>query len=305
MINYEYPPLGGGAGTATRETALALARLGHAVTVLTSGFRGLPPQENDGGVSVIRVPTLRRHAGHSTPFEMAVFTLSALRRAPAVAAAFRPDVAVCWFSIPSGIVGRRLLHRTGVPYMVSLRGGDVPGFHPGALAAWHRLTLPMTRGIWRSAAAVTTNADNLRQLALRVAPGLDITVIPNGVDTERFHPVAEKQPDPARQTVLFVGRLNSQKGLDALLSALGRIRDRPPSDFHLVLAGAGPEENRLKEQAGKLGLSNMVEFRGWIPPERIPGIYREADFLVLPSRDEGMPNVALEAMASGLPVITT
>lgn len=303
IINYEYPPLGGGAGTASRETARALAGMGHRVTVLTSAFAGLARDETADGVRVVRVAAARRRMDAGTPAEMALFAWNASRAAPALAREAGARTALCFFSIPGGIAGLRLRNATGLPYIVSLRGGDVPGFHPGALAAYHKLTLPLTRRIWRGAAAVTANAENLKQLALKTMPELDISVIPNGVDTVRFHPAAEALAPG--NTALFVGRLNSQKGLDCLLRALAGVRAELPDDFRLILAGGGPEESRLKALARERGIDRLIEFRGWVPPEKIPEIYSEADVFVLPSRDEGMPNAALEALASGLPVITT
>jgi glycosyltransferase involved in cell wall biosynthesis len=305
IINYEYPPLGGGAGTATRETARALVRQGHAAAVITTQFRGQPAREDDAGVQVFRVSARRRVQSTSTPAEMLSFLLSALRRAPAIARAFRPHAVVCYFSIPSGVAGLWLKKRLGLPYVVSLRGGDVPGFLPGAMATTHRLTLPLTRLVWRSAAAVTANSRNLRQLALRTMPGLDIPVIPNGVDTARFSPIVNKQFEGAASTGLFVGRLNEQKGLDILIRALGSMRGDLAPAFRMILVGGGPEEARLKELAAKRQVAPFLDFRGWVTPESIADAYRAADFFVLPSRDEGMPNVALEALASGLPVIMT
>jgi len=305
LINYEYPPLGGGAGTATREIARALARQGHAAAVVTTQFKGQPAVEDDGGAAVYRLPARRRAQSTSAPAEMLSFLASALRRAPGIANEFQPHAAICFFSIPSGVAGLWLKKKLGLPYIVSLRGGDVPGFMPGAMAATHALTMPVTRMVWRNAAAVTANSENLKQLALRTMPDLDIPVIPNGVDTEKFHPVADREQSNTARTALFTGRLNEQKGLDILVRALGRAHADLPAGFRMILAGGGPEQERLQTLARAHRVDGIVEFRGWVNPADIPGVYREADFFVLPSRDEGMPNAALEALASGLPVVMT
>ena len=304
LINYEFPPLGGGAGTATRETAAALVRQGHEVAVLTGGFGDLPAEEDVLGARVVRVPSRRRQAGSSTPFEMISFVLAAMRRAPLLVKELQPAAAVCFFSIPSGIVGMRLLATMKLPYIVSLRGGDVPGFHPGAMAAWHRLTLPLTRRIWSRASAVTANSQNLADLAHLTMPELDVPVIPNGVDTNVFHPADEPSSAPEIRA-LFLGRLNTQKGLDHLLYAMAETEQAWPVGLSLIIAGSGPEEQRLKSISRALGLDAHVIFKGRVAPGDVPALYREADFFVLPSLDEGMPNVALEAMASALPVVAT
>lgn len=304
LLNYEFPPLGGGAGTASWETSRALVRAGCSVTVVTSAFSDLPVDESSDGVRILRIPVRRRRMDTATPIEMSSFVLSALRRVPRIVREVRPHVLLCFFSIPSGIIGWRVRRTHGIPYIISLRGGDVPGLLPEVLSTYHRLTMPITKTVWRDAAAVSTNAVNLRDLALRVMPDLDVAVIPNGVDMDRFHPPAVRNSD-ASPVALFSGRFNIQKGLGPLLTAIHSVKDQLPAGFRLILVGTGPEEPMLRKMSADFQLENMLDFRGWLTREQMPAAYREADFFVLPSLDEGMPNVILEAMASGLPVITT
>ncbi|MBC7289656.1 MAG: glycosyltransferase [Armatimonadetes bacterium] len=132
---------------------------------------------------------------------------------------------------------------------------------------------------------------------------MEFAVIENGVDLQQFSP----SPDsPVRDApvVLFVSRLIERKGLHFLLAALARMKDRVPR-FQLVVAGDGPLRAQLEAQANSLGLGDRVRWLGNVPHDRLPDVYRSADIFVLPSLSEGMANVALEAAASGLPLVLT
>jgi glycosyltransferase involved in cell wall biosynthesis len=295
IINYEFPPLGGGAGNATACLAREWAARGHAVEVLTGGFRGLPAREEIDGYSVHRLPTPRRAQGQCSVVEMCAFMAAAC---VAVLAGPRPDMAIAFFSIPSGPAAWLLKLLRGVPYIVSLRGGDVPGFDAKNIAKLHEITNPLTALLWRNARAVVGNSAGLCQLARKFMPGLAVPEIPNGVDTGRFSPARR---DGEICELLFVGRLAPQKGVDVLLRALALI----PSGWRLRIAGDGPERVRLADLAESLGLADRVDFLGWTQRDALPGLYRSADVFVFPSYDEGMPNVVLEALASGLPIVAT
>ena len=138
-------------------------------------------------------------------------------------------------------------------------------------------------------------------------PAEKLVVIPNGVDVERFRNAAVADPAALglktdRRFLISVGRLDRQKGFDWLFPQLPRIFAAQP-EYDLLLVGEGPERARLQAQATALGIQTRVHFLGW--QANVPRLLKLADFLLLPSRWEGMPNVLLEAMAAGLPVVTT
>src|SRR5260221_7110549 len=302
LINYEFPPLGGGAGTATLNLARELARLGADVTVLTSAFRGLPKREDRDGYKVVRIPTWRRRRDRCSVIEMMIFTLSASFFCWPVLSRLRPQAVIAFFSIPCGPIALLIKLLTGIPYVVSLRGGDVPGMI-GVPAVYHILTRPLTRLIWRQARHVVANSRGLQTLARATAPELTIQVIANGVDLSAFPAVMRQERSPI--ALLFVGRLHHQKGLDVLLPAIAALPSMLKEAVRLEIVGDGPEAENLRKLAVSLNLTNQIHFHGWIDRSQIQLCYTGADIFVLPSRDEGMPNVLLEAMASALPVIAT
>lgn len=335
LLNYEYPPLGGGAAGATAAMAAETARDGVPTIVVTSAFAGMPRREiTPDGVEIIRIPTLRRRADRSGVAEMLVFLASSLFFLPlivgrAIAAGRRPRGIVAFFGVPCGPAAWLVKALFGVPYVVSLRGGDVPGFQYEGIGLYHRLAGPAIGFLWRRAVAVVANSDGLADLARRFAPDLSIDVVPNGVDADRFSPVPpalsdENRPhesgpreDASRKDasgagaggsnekpplrLIVVGRLVRQKGVDVILRAMARMT--APST--LTVVGDGPARAELTAQAAAAGLAGRTVFTGWLPRAALPDAYRAADVMVFPSRDEGMPNVVLEAMASGLPVAGT
>jgi glycosyltransferase involved in cell wall biosynthesis len=134
-----------------------------------------------------------------------------------------------------------------------------------------------------------------------------LMVIPNGVDAERF---AATRPCrltdlgllPGRNAITYLGRLDEQKGLQWMLEHMPPILARL-SDHDLLLVGAGPERASLEQLATRLCIAERVHFAGF--RDDVPEILAASDLLVLTSRWEGMPNVVLEAMASGKPVVAT
>jgi len=210
-----------------------------------------------------------------------------------------PVVVLAFFGIPGGALALHLSSAAGLPYVVSLRGVDVPGFRPYDFARYHRLTAPLIRRVWRRAQAIVANSQGLRRLAAAFDAARPIAVIPNGVDLEKFA-VDERLWEPAR--MLFVGRVVYQKGLDLLLEALSGLKEIP---WELVVVGDGAQREPLQGRARDLGLGDRIRFAGWLRGDELRRAYREANLFVFPSRHEGMPNAVLEAMAAGLPVVAS
>lgn len=299
ILNSEFPPVGGGAGTASAHIARSMAAMGHRVTVLTTRFADLPRREERDGYAIIRLPAPRRHPHRSSTGEQLAFMLAATLWGLPWTLRLKPNGVLAFFGAPGGVAAWVWSWLRRLPYVVSLRGGDVPGFRPYDFALEHSLLKPLLRRVWRQAAAVVANSQGLRRLAAAFEPGIPIEVIPNGVDTERFAAEPESWSPPR---LLFVGRIVYQKGLDILLEALARTGS---TDWQLSLVGDGPEIELLRDQALRLGVAEQLRYLGWQDRDSLPALYRAHNLFVYPSRHEGMPNAVLEAMASGLPVVAT
>jgi len=306
FISHELPPAGGGGGRAAWHIARRLVRCGHEVTLLTAAFGDAPESELRDGVLIRRCRARRRRADVSPPGEILSFLWRAAGAAIRVARETRPDAVCAFFAVPGGPAAWRLRRRAGIPYVVSLRGSDVPRPEIARYQRLHIFTKPVIRRVLRDAAAVVAVSEPLRRAALRLLPGLAVHVIPNGVDVEFYSPSCDAGKQIERAEVLFVGRLQPFKGLQHLLDSLPILERRLGRAVRLTVAGDGPLRRSLEAKAARLGsagLRSEVRFLGWIDAEHLRSAYREASVLVLPSLVEGHPNVLLEAMATGVPCV--
>jgi len=304
FINYEYPPVGGGGGNAMRHIAREMARRGHAPFVLTAAQGDLPEMDVSDGVTVRRIPALRRRIERSSIPEMIAFMAAAALAAPGYARQWRIDAVIAFFTLPSGPPAWLLRRTNKLPYVIALRGGDVPGFDPLTMRLSHALTGGIIRWLWHDADAVIANSQGLAEMARAHDPEQTVGVIPQGADTVGITPKTRYDAGVDRPVeLLTVGRLAKHKGLDVLLAALALL----PTDvrWRLTIVGDGPERGALEAQAAHLRLTDRVAFKGWARREALPEIYRANDIFLLPSREEGMANVLMESMCAGLPVVAT
>jgi glycosyltransferase involved in cell wall biosynthesis len=155
-------------------------------------------------------------------------------------------------------------------------------------------------------------ADGWAAVNLPAMVGRPVHPVPKGVDTELFQPAdldARASHRAAlgldgRRVVLSVGRFVPIKNMALLVDAVARIRSTDPA-VHLLLVGEGPERGALEQRALRLGIADAVTFTGYIPQAQMAPYYRAADVFALASEFDNSPNVVLEAMACGLPVIAT
>jgi glycosyltransferase involved in cell wall biosynthesis len=299
LINSEFPPIGGGAGGASANLARQLVVQGHEVLVLTSRYASLPHSESWQGVRIERVAALRRRQDRSGLVEQVSFILAGSLAASPLLKTFQAEVVLAFFGVPSGPIAWLLRKRHGLPYLVSMRGGDVPGFRPYDFGTYHRLMAPFLRSIWREAGCLVANSNGLRDLALKFEPSACIELVPNGVDLQAFKPDVRAWSPPR---LLSVGRLVHQKGFDLAARALAGMREL---DWQWVIAGDGSFRPEFEILCRELGISERVHLPGWQSKEQLTQQYQRANLFVFPSRHEGMPNAVLEAMASGLPVVAS
>lgn len=302
LICHEYPPLGGGGGRQLMNLAREYARA-HAVYVLTVGFResGICRQD---GYTLHRLSARRKHQAKPSNLEFLSFFIAAWNAIPAVVRTFRPNVVHVFFSIPEGLLLFHPLLRK-LPGIISVRGADVPGHDPNRFPILYPLIRPIVKIIWKHARQVVCNSADLRREVLAISPNLPVDVIPNGVDCERFTTAPLKRPNASKTLdLLYVGRLIPLKRIDLIIKAMALLNTQGmPVEFQIV--GRGEQQSELERLMKALGLQTQVRFIGDVAYDRIHTVYHQADLYIQLSRVEGMSNSILEALASGLPVITT
>jgi glycosyltransferase involved in cell wall biosynthesis len=303
LINYEYPPIGAGAANATFHIAKSLAAQ-VAVTVLTARYGNLTGTSVEGPLSVVRCPALRRRADRSGMVEKISFITGSLLALPALVKANKFDGCIAFFSIPCGPVALVAKAFYGIPYVISLRGGDVPGADK-SLSLVHFLLTPLRRAVLARARAVVANSEGLQRVAESADP-FPVRVIPNGVDTRVFTPRGEGDKNDNCFRVLYVGRLQEQKNVMLLLEQFATVcasHRESPVELHIV--GDGPERTAVRRAARALNIMEKITWHGWLDRDALLEAYRRCDCFVNPSLSEGSPNTVLEAMACGLPVIAS
>jgi len=216
---------------------------------------------------------------------------------------FRPDIVDAHFLYPDGFGAVWVARRLGVPVVVSARGTDVNHL------CQHWPFRPFARWVLRNADHLVAVSAALRERMVEAGAAPErVSVIPNGVDTEVFHPADRHAArsalgmGPSEQVLFSAGALIPQKGFDTLLEGLARAHD---GDLRLYIAGSGPERERLEALARRLGLERRTRFLGTLPPHDMAPWYQAADLFVFGSWREGCPNVVLEALACGTPVVAT
>lgn len=323
MVATSYPRFpGDGVGSFMEPIAKGVAALGHEVHLVAPWHPAITRGKSEDGVhfhffhyapvsalnvfgyaSGLRADTeLRAAAWVAAPMAMAAGWFKAWR----VATKRKATVMHGHWVIPGGVMAAAAAG--GLPLVVSLHGSDV------FVAERNAMIGRVARGVFARAGAVTACSDDLHQRALRLgAPAAATTTVPYGVDTHRF------APDAARRAVVrealgvgdaplvfTAGRLVSKKGFEFLIDATRQLQAAMPG-VRVVIAGEGDLADALRQRAHGL----PVTLLGNQSQDEIAGLVAAADVVAVPSiRDDagnvdGLPNFALEALASGTPVVAT
>jgi len=304
LLNYEYPPLGGGAGRAMQSIAKQIAAMGHDVDILTSNITFGYNDTIDYGIRVFAVPSVRKGI-HDCGFRGAfTFVFFAYFKILKLVRYKKYDIVHYYFSLPTAFLSLLPGKHRCVPYIISLRGSDVPNYDifNKKLELLHLIFLPITKLIWKRAKAVIAVTTSLKQTALNTNPNQLIDVIPNGIDTNIFSPAVDYKGNDNKFRLITVSRLIERKGIQYVLNALSEINDE---SIHLTIIGEGNFEDELRDICEKHGLNNVVTFMGFRRRDTIPAYFSKSDVFILPSLAEAFGNVIGEAMACGLPIIST
>ncbi len=243
---------------------------------------------------------------------IAVHSLSPHKHLPAYLATLptlilstRPDILHCHL-IPSNIIAKPLGSLLGVPLVINHDHTNDPH------RIDNKLLLALDKSTNRFARHIIAVAAACRDFLIRheSIPPEKITLVPNAIDLRRFSPATTSRAEsrtaldlpPDTPVIAGVGRLNPQKNFSLFLKIAAAVSSKFP-ETRFLLAGEGPEESLLREQAARLGIAEKVIFAGYIPDTRL--VYAAADILLMPSRFEGLPMTLLEAMAMGLPVVAS
>jgi glycosyltransferase involved in cell wall biosynthesis len=299
VLVHEFPPVGGGGGRVAEDICSKLAKRGHEVKVLTTHIKGLPYQEARNGFQVIRFGSLRRQPYRASFLSMAVYVLAGLWAGRRLIGSFQPEVIHAHFAVPAGALARMLSRMTGIPYVLTVHLGDVPGGVPEKTDEWFRWIYPFTPRIWRDAKEIVAVSEFTRQLALKKYKQ-EIRVVPNGVDLNTLMPNQVVANDPPR--IVFAGRFMEQKNPLQFVHTLNELKELK---WQAVMIGDGPLMHDVKCAIEDNGLHDRFQLTGWLDPQDVLNWFDRSDILFMPSRSEGLPVVGVQALAKGLAIVAS
>lgn len=308
MLSHGYPPTLSGVTLVVQKISRALVRMGHQVLVMTASDRMDPYSDEDEGVQLERVRSIRNPFWSEGPVPWA-----STKTLQQQIDRFQPDVIHIHENAILSFQLLRLPRLPGVPYISSCY--FLPRFATQYLRWGPALEKAVRSFIWKYAVSNLNRYDHVifstrTQQQEFIQHGLHVpsTAISNGVDTHRYHPangqveeVEEKYSLPPRPRILFVGRLMKDKKIDLLIQAMEHVR--AGQQAHLLIVGRGDEHQNLKAEARRLGLEENVHLLGYVPEKDLPAVYRSSDLFAIASVCEVQSIPALQAVATGLPIV--
>lgn len=297
MLNYEYPPLGGGTAVANEYILKEFAKQPNLkLDLVTSSSDHYRQERFSKNINIYRLNIGKKNQQlhqqtminlisyfiHST-----IFTLKHKNDY---------DLIHAFSGLPGGVTA----WLSGKSYLISLRGTEVPGYEKHF--HWiSTLLKPITKHTWQKAKFIDANSQYLKKLALKFLPGLKIKVINNGVDSRIFYPAKRR---PLQPVIFCSSRMGERKGVKYLIQAMPKVLAKFPK-AKLILVGEGSEKDKIKQLVKSLKINSSVIFKGRLNHQQLAKVYRNSRLFVLPSLSESQSNALLEAMASGLPIVAT
>jgi L-malate glycosyltransferase len=307
FLNYEYPPLGGGAATASFNILNEFSKIpGLEVDLVTSSHDEKFRLEHIGSnIKIHKLPIGKneKNLHFQSQKDLLIYSWKAYWYSKKLIKSGGYDLSHSFFSVPCGFLSMLFKIQYKIPYVVSLRGADVPGYSE-RFSCLYNLLKPVIKLIWKKSGSAVSNSEGLKNLALKSKPDQKIDVIYNGIDTEKFKPAHENMPKDKFIVTLGGTRVTARKGIRYLIEAIHKLASKYPQ-ISATIIGEGDEKEKLEKLSQDLEIEDKINFLGRIDNNKIPRYYQESSVFILPSLNEGMSNAMLEALASGLPILAT
>ena len=291
FLNYEFPPLGGGASPVSYEIAKGYVKLGHNVDVITMAFQDNPLFEILNGINIYRIPCLRSKKEICHPWEQWSFLHKAKKFLKYHLKNNKYDVNHTHFIIPTGELALWIKKNFNLPYIITSHGSDVLQYNKRFTLLYFFLKRPWNQ-IISNAELVTTPSEYLKAKILNINKAIQIHTIPNGIDVNKFKKAKKDKK------ILIVSRLFYNKGIQDILKAIKNIDLR---GWIVDIVGDGPYKNNLMSLCVEYKLNSSVIFHGWLDnnSKKLLSLYSKAAIFLSASHLESFGLTVLEAISAG------
>ena len=305
ILNYEYPPLGGGAGVVSKYHAEGLANEGHEITVLTTWFEGEETLAEKGNLKIIKLKSKRKQTFKSTPDEWLSWISHSKKFLSKYLQNNQFDYCFSHFALPCGEVAKYIHKKFNLPYAVISHGQDIPWFFPKQMFKYHLFTYFWIKSICYRAdkLILLTNDMKINADKFMKRKKHKNVIVPNGCQTNTFLPDYSKKSKKFK--ILFIGRLVAQKDPFTFLKAIVLLKEKIDNKFEVKILGDGPLKSKMEKFVIDNNLDTVIEFKGWVNKAQMLDEYQSAHLQIISSKAEAMSIAALESLSSGLYVIST
>ncbi len=304
VLNYEFPPIGGGASPVSYDISKGYVKHGHNVYVVTMHYNDLPFEDNSDGIHIYRVRCLRKKRFVCYPWEQLTYIISALKFLKRFLKRTKIDFVHAHFIIPTGVIAQYIKNKYGIPYIITAHGSDVPGYNTKRFTLLHKLLRNPWKSIIRDANKIVSPSHFLEDLLIKgISTDLGktinkdkICIVQNGIDTSVYNPSKKKK------IILLMGRLQETKGMQDVLSALDK---KLLADWSVAIVGDGPYRTELEKIVNDKDISESVKFYGWIEAksDQQLKLLSEAAIFMSGSYFENCPMTIMEAYCSGCKLV--
>ncbi len=307
FLNYEFPPLWWGAANANYYLFKELAKYKDIqISLITSSTWKYKEEDFSDNIKIYYLDIAKNNesAHFQTNKDLLKYSMKSYFFAKKILKNENYHKIFSFFGIPCWYIAEKLSKKFDIPYIVSLRGSDVPFYNPRFEKLDKYIFQKLSKKIWKNAEKTITLSKDLTNLAKKTSSQQEFTILYNWVDCNFYKPDNNIKNLENTTNILFVWRLIQRKWLDYLLEAFKNLSSKYDK-LKLYIAWDGPKKEEYNEYIKVNNLSENVVFLWNLPKDKLLQIYQKAHIFVLPSLNEALWNVTQEALACWIPIITT